>query len=196
MSSTGTSPRAQLIEELRDYCEQIENIKEDAQELTAPLTDPQFNWRPAAAKWSISECLAHLNAVNGADLSDLRAEITRARQSGLTSNGPFRYGFLSRKFIAYTEPPPKLRVPAPKQYLPQPNLSKDAVVPDFLSIHDTLLELIRDSNGLDLARVKVSTPISKAIKFSLGQRFGLLTAHDRRHLWQAWQVRKNPGFPV
>jgi len=39
MSSTGASPRTQLIEELRDYCEQIENIKDDAQELTATLSD-------------------------------------------------------------------------------------------------------------------------------------------------------------
>ena len=196
MSSTGTSPQSQLIEELRDYCEQIESIKEDAQEISAPLTDPQFNWRPAAGKWSISECLAHLNAVNGIDLPELRAEIVRARQNGVTGSGPFRYGFLSRKFIAYMEPPPKLRVPAPKQYRPQPNLSKDKVVPEFLSIHDILIQLIRDANGLDLARVKVPSPMSKAIKFSLGQRFALLTAHDRRHLWQAWQVRKNPGFPV
>jgi hypothetical protein len=196
MSSTGTSPKSQLIEELRDYCEQIENIKEDAQEITAPLNDQQFNWRPAAGKWSISECLAHLNTVNGADLPGLRAEIVRARQNGLTAKGPFRYGFLSRKFAAYMEPPPKIRVPAPKQYRPQPNLSKDQVVPEFLSIHDTLLDLIRDSNGLDLARVKVSTPISNVIKFSLGQCFALITAHDRRHLWQAWQVRKNSNFPV
>lgn len=53
MSSTGTSPKSQLIEELRDYCEQIANIKEDAQEITAPLNDQQFNWRPAVGKWSI-----------------------------------------------------------------------------------------------------------------------------------------------
>ena len=44
-----------MLEELRDYYEQIENIKEDASELTAPLTDEQYNWRPSPKKWSISE---------------------------------------------------------------------------------------------------------------------------------------------
>ena len=196
MSSTGTSPKSHLIEELRDYCEQIESITEDAQELTATLTDAQFNWRPVPGKWSISECLVHLNVVDSADLPGLRDAVAKAREAGLTGAGPFRYGFFSRKFVALTEPPVKLRVPAPKQYRPQPDLSKEKVVPEFLSIHDSILELIRDSNGLDLARVKVTVPFSKRIKFSLGQRFALLTAHDRRHLWQAWQVRKHPEFPV
>ena len=196
MSSTGASPKSQLIEELRDYCEQIENIQEDAQELTATLSDRQFNWRPAPGKWSISECLAHLNVVNGAYLSPIRDLIQGGRQAGLTASGPFRYGFFSRKFNALVEPPVKFRVPAPKQYLPPPDLSKDRVVPDFLSMHDAITELVVQSNGLDLARVKVPVPFSKRVKFSLGQGFALITAHDRRHLWQAWQVRRHPNFPL
>lgn len=196
MSSTGTSPKSRLIEELRDYCEQIQSITEDAQELTALLNDSQFNWRPAPRKWSISECLAHLNVVNDTDLPAMRDAVAGARQSGLTGTGPFRYGFFSRKFVEMVEPPPKLRVPAPKMYLPPPNLSKDKVVPEFLAIHNAILELIQDSNGLDLARIKVSVPFSRRVKFSLGKRIALITAHDRRHLWQAWQVRKHPEFPI
>ena len=68
MPESGTSPKLVLVEELRDYYEQIENIQEDAQELTAPLDDTQFNWRPSAKHWSISECLAHLNVVDRLDL--------------------------------------------------------------------------------------------------------------------------------
>jgi hypothetical protein len=30
----------------------------------------------------------------------------------------------------------------------------------------------------------------------LGPCFAFLAAHERRHLWQAWQVRKDPGFPA
>jgi hypothetical protein len=69
------------------------------------------------------------------------------------------------------------------------------VVPAFIAIHDQLLELILKSNGLDLARIKVGTLFPR-VKFSLGQRFALLAAHDRRHLRQGWEVRRQPNFPV
>jgi len=195
MSSAGSSPQPQLIEELRDYRDQIENIKEDAQELTAALTNQQFNWRQGPGHWSISECLSHLNTFNSLGVPAFRDAIDRGRQAGLFGHGPFRYGFFSRKFVALTEPPVKIRVKSPKQFVPPPDQPKEQVVPEFLSIHDHLLELIRDANGLDLARVKVPAPFSNSVKFSLGQRFAQLAAHDRRHLWQAWRVRKHPGFP-
>ena len=193
--SPATTPKQNLVEELRDYYEQLENIQEDVLELTAPLSDAQLNWRPSSKQWSISECLVHLNLTDSLDLPMLADEIERARAAGLTATGPFRYGFLSRKFVRWTEPPPKLRIKAPKLYVPQAGQPKEKVVSEFVSIRGRLMELLVKSNGLDLARIKVATPIPR-IKFSLGQRFALITAHDRRHLWQAWQVRKHPNFPV
>jgi hypothetical protein len=32
--------------------------------------------------------------------------------------------------------------------------------------------------------------------WSLTGTFAILIAHQRRHVWQARQVRKNPAFPV
>src|SRR5216684_4017634 len=76
-----------LVEELRDYYEQLENIKEDALELTAPLEDTQFNWRPSPKRWYISECLCHLNLANGLDVPMLTEEIERGRAAGWTAKG-------------------------------------------------------------------------------------------------------------
>jgi len=184
-----------LVEELRDYYEQLENIKEDALELTAPLDDTQFNWRPSLQKWSISECLCHLNVADGLDVPQLTKEIERGRAAGLTGSGPFRYGFISRAFVRFMEPPANFKTKAPKVYRPTSGQPKDKVVAEFVSIHDRLLDLISKANGLDLARIKVPTAMPR-IKMSLGQRFALLTAHDRRHLRQGWDVRKHPNFPV
>jgi len=119
----------------------------------------------------------------------------RGRAAGMTGHGPFRYGFISRWFVGFMDAPPKFRVKAPKIYAPAPGLLKDRVVPEFLAIHQRMLELLTKANGLDLARIKVPSPAGP-FKMSLGQRLALLAAHDRRHLWQAWQVRKNRGFPI
>ena len=184
-----------LIEELRDCLEQIENVKEDVLELTGPLNDSQFNWRPSPGQWSISECLAHLNVVDRLDVPFIRDAIEAGRTAGLTGKGPFRYGFLSRRFVRFSEPPVKLRTKAPKVYVPPSNQPKEMVVTEFTAIHDQLLELVSKSNGLDLARIKVGS-LFPYVKFSLGQRFALLAAHDRRHLRQAWDVRRHLDFPV
>jgi hypothetical protein len=196
MPQAGTSQHPQLIEELRDYCDQLANIVEDADELVSPLTEAQFQWRPTRNKWSISECLAHLNVVNRTDQPMIVEAIERAKTDGILGNGPFRYGYLSRKFVRLTEPPVKIRMPAPKTYLPPIGEPKDKVLAEFLSIHARLIEIVRSANGIDLARVKVPTPISPRVRFSLGQCFALVTAHDRRHLWQAWRVRREPAFPT
>jgi hypothetical protein len=195
MSPPGTSVKQALIEELRDYYEQCENIKEDALELTAPLNDQQFNWRPSPTQWSISECLAHLNVVDGLDVPPIRDAIQGGRAAGLTGKGPFHYGFLSRSFVRFSEPPVKLKFRAPKVYRPLSDQPKDKVVSAFIAIHDQLLELILKANGLDLARIRVGSPFPY-VTFSLGQRFALLAAHDRRHLRQGWEVRRQSNFPV
>src|ERR1700683_1901140 len=127
MPESGTSPKLALVEELRDYYEQIENIAEDAQELTAPLDDAQFNWRPSRKQWSISECLAHLNVTAGRDLPVLAEAIERGRAAGLTGVAPFRYSAFSRWFVGFMDAPPKFRVRAPKIYSPPSGLPKDQV---------------------------------------------------------------------
>src|SRR5271163_1229294 len=136
MPASGASPQPDLLEELRDCYEQIENIKEDAGELTAALDDTQFNWRPSPKQWSISECLAHLNITYALALPALSCEVERGHAAGLTAAGPFRYGFFSRWFVGFMDAPPNFRISAPRAYLPPAGHLKDKVVPEFLSIHD------------------------------------------------------------
>jgi hypothetical protein len=102
---------------------------------------------------------------------------------------------MSRSFVRFSGPPVKLKFKAPKVYRPPANEPKEKVLAEFVAIHDQLLELISKSNGLDLARIKVGT-VFPYLKFSLGQRFALLAAHDRRHLRQAWDIRRQTNFPV
>jgi len=193
--STPAPSSPKLSEELKDYWDQLQNVKDDASELTAALTDAQFNWRPSPKHWSISECLSHLNVADGIDLEKVRGEIERAHAAGLYGKGPFRYSFFSRRFVKFMDAPPGLKVPAPRVYTPNSGEPKNKVVPEFIRIHDELLDLVARSNGLDLASIKIPAPAGP-FKFSLGQHFALIAAHDRRHLWQAWEVRKNGNFPL
>lgn len=171
-----------------------------AESLAAGLSHPQFNWRPAPASWSIGQCLSHLNVVNGQDLAPLRAAIADGKSRQLTGDGPFTYGFLSRKFIASMEPPAKRKFKAPKTYLPPEDSDPQTTLAEFRRISKDLRTLAQSTAGLHLARVKTRLPalpslLRALLKMPLGARLEAITAHDRRHLWQAEAVRNRPEFP-
>ena len=183
-----------VIDELGGLCAQIEAICKDALELAGPLDDAQFHWRPSPERWSIAQNLAHLNVVDGLDVPEIAKAIENGRTAGWTGTGPFAYGRLSRWFVRISEKPGRIKMRAPKVYLPPASEPRERVLSEFVSIHDRMAELVTQSDGLDLARIQVPSPFPW-VKFSLGQRFALLAAHDRRHLRQAWAVRKHASFP-
>jgi hypothetical protein len=170
-------------------------IRTDAGRLTTGISGEQFHWRPAAGQWSICKCLMHLNVVDGLDAELLARAVIEARAKGLTGGGPFRYGAISSWFIRWMEPPPRLKTKAPGVYVPPPLQPVEAVMDEFYRIHDRLTGLLPMADGLDLARIRVPTPVARFIRFSFTQRLRLIAAHDRRHLWQAWRVPAYPGFP-
>jgi hypothetical protein len=48
-----------------------------------------------------------------------------------------------------------------------------------------VLALVEQSVGLDLAARKVPSPASRYVKYNVYSAFRIVTAHERRHLWQA-----------
>jgi len=70
------------------------------------------------------------------------------------------------------------------------------VVPEFARVRDQLAERVHQSDGLDLARIGTISPVNRLMRLPLGAYFEFILAHDRRHLWQAGQVRTARGFGV
>ena len=63
------------------------------------------------------------------------------------------------------------------------------IVTEFMEWQDKLGATIRRADGLDLRRARGRSPALPLIKWSLGALFAITLAHERRHLWQARQVR-------
>ncbi|MDQ3252965.1 MAG: DinB family protein [Acidobacteriota bacterium] len=195
--SKTTHTGAPLVAELETYKEEFEANRRDVRELVAGLDDRRFNWRAAPGRWSVAECLAHLNVTGQVYLSAIDRGIRRARAENTSFNdGPFRHGLFGRLFIRAIEPPAKIKVKAPKLVTPLPEHLLAVTVPAFMSLHEQLIRRLHEANGLELVRIKIVSPVSKLFKFSLGQAFAITAAHERRHLWQARGVRNDPNFPL
>jgi hypothetical protein len=184
-----------LEAQLESLCRQFEAIRKDADDLVAALDDQQLRWRPAPGVWSMIDCFAHLNVVNRLDLNPFFNIIRKGKAGNVTAVGPFQWKAWERWFIYTVEPPFRMKVKAPKVYVPPPDPEIKETLLEFQQIHNDLDYLLRDADGLDLRKLQVISPVSKWIKMSLGARFDLMAAHDRRHLWQARQVRERTDFP-
>jgi hypothetical protein len=175
--------------QLIEYHQQFEKVAAEALDLTQGLTEARFNWRPAPEQWSIEECLAHLILVGTPEVKALEAAIENARARGLTAKGPFRYGAIDRLVINLTRPPVRRKFRAPRRFQPLREQPLTGVVPTFRHLQSQLAILCERADGLDLARVKVATPISRFFRMSLGGMLEQIAAHERRHLDQARRVR-------
>lgn len=189
--SASRTPAAEL-QLLRD---ELQQVVADAAALTASLTDRQFAWKPAADAWSIGECLSHLNATARHCLPKLDEAIARGIRDGRYADGPFRYGWLDRFVVHAIEPPSCWHFGSPRAFLPEPDESRHDVLAAFRGFQDQLVDRLRRADGLDLVRVRVTSPVASWRRFSLGAAFAAIAAHERRHLWQARRVAALPEFP-
>ncbi len=184
-----------LFPELRELYDQFDRIREDAERLAQTLSEGQANWRPGPGRWSVAECLAHLNETADCYLAAIDRGLDRGEARNLTGKGPFRYRWFGRWFVRQLEPPPKRAFKAPAMFAPRSDLGLADVAQRFLAAQAHLQARLLRANGLHLARIKVTSPVSRWIRFELGQCFNVVASHERRHLWQAHQVVESPGFP-
>ncbi len=162
-----------------------------AREVTLDLSAGQLNWRPAENAWSVAECIAHLNTTNEKYCLSIEKAIAEARRRGWTAASEPKLGFIERRLLASIDLPVKRRFKAPKTLAPPSKaFDRDELLARWASSHERLIELSGESEGLDLKRARVTSPASSFLKFSLLWAFLAIPAHDRRHLWQIAQIRK------
>ncbi len=180
---------------LDEYIAALERIGRDVAGLVEELSDVQLNWRPGEGRWSISENIAHLTATGNVYLPPLDAAIERGFERAMFGGRDFQPTGLGRWFITQMEPPPRRRLRTSRKVLPQRVEGAAALCAGFDAMHAEMIDRLRRSRGLDLARVKVRSPLLPILRFTLGAAFGIIVAHERRHLWQARQVRQELRFP-
>lgn len=183
-------------EELLMFAPQLRAIREDAESLVKGVTKEQFNWQPDPSRWSIAQCLQHLVTYADELIAVQRNAIEQARIRDWRSDGPYRHGRLFRFVAEGMEPPPKRRYRTSKAFWPKGDYEPGQMLTEFLLRQDRFSDVIRRAHGLDLGRIRFSVPGIPVVRASLGQSFTYALAHERRHLWQARQVKAEASFPA
>jgi len=174
-----------------DRCaKEINEARHRAEALVLGLTPEQITLQPEAGKWSVAECVLHLNVTASVMQRLMGKAIAQAKHDNKVGTGPFRVGAKGRLLIWIAEPPPKFRMPAPPHLRP-PARTDDPLklLPDFLKAQDEWERLVRESAGLDLAKIKVGKRFSP-FRARFAAAIPWMMAHQRRHLLQAENVKR------
>lgn len=175
--------------EVSQSLQALEAIEADLRQLIANLTECQFQAPPLTGGWSIGHCIEHLTLTGNGFLGEWDAALQSAARQGLRSDGPFPYSFWQRSILRFAEPPYGIKVKTTRPFAPCTRRPMDLTLRRFQKMHYEMAHRLESSRGLDADRIKVRSPFLSWISYSLGMSFDLALAHERRHLWQAWQVR-------
>ena len=169
-----------------------EAIEHDARLVVAGLSDALGTWRVAPDTWTVAECLDHLATGNRVYLDGMRPAAERAAADGRARRGPARPGLLGGWFARSLEPParPLFKTKAPRQIRPRVSPPLSDASGAFLASHDDVRAFLRQFAAIDLAGITFPNPFIGGVRFSLATGLHVLAAHERRHLWQAWNVRR------
>jgi hypothetical protein len=189
-----TPGRPTLAPEIDEFRNQFEQLTAQADALTDPLSDEQFLWRPSQDSWSIAECLDHLNATARVYLPALDEGISEAIRRGVYGEGPFKYNWLGRLSVHFSDM--RVRLKTPDDMQPGAGRKRREILSAFRAYQVQYIDRLRQANGVDLARARVRMPVTGWFRIPLGSGFAIMIAHSRRHLEQARRVTEAEHFPA
>ena len=165
-------------------------IEDDLTHLTASLTEAEFHAPTRSGGWSVAYCVEHLVLTGQSLLPLWDATLKLAVEQKRYSQGPFPYPWWQRGILRLVQPPYRLKTKTLRTFTPCSRRTTEEELRRFLRMHKQLAGRIETSRGIDALGISVQSPIASWIQYPLGFSFDFALAHERRHLWQAWQVRR------
>ena len=147
-----------------------------------------FTVRPSLTQWSASECLAHLSISTELFLPVLRKSIDEAHARGLKAKTPPKMDILGRILRWFLEPPVRTRVKTTPAFVPKSARAKSESLAEFNGLQRELVTLLHASQDVPLQKMKIVSPFDRRVRYNVLSAFFIITAHQRRHLWQAEQA--------
>lgn len=150
------------------------------------LDSDVFNWKPEPSKWSVAQCIDHLNATNRSYLPALEA-VARQPDYRNPTGIPMLSRFAGQYLVSSMNPDKakKTKMPAPKAFQPAQSALPFSVIEEFAQLNEQLKTLVTELGKLDGHNTIVASPAAWFIHFRLEGLLDLIAWHGNRHLAQA-----------
>src|SRR5512147_2204452 len=164
---------------------ELESAHGRLRELRRTMPRRAWDWRPAPGRWSAAECVAHLNLSSAAILPILREALREARGRREQASPRYRRDPLGWLLCKVVSPVGGLKMRAAPEFVPSEAGDIDDLLDEFERLQASLLECVREAEGLPIDRVTLVSPFDARLTYNLYSALTLIPRHQHRHLVQA-----------
>jgi hypothetical protein len=157
------------------------------------LSDSQFNWHSQQEKWSIGQCIQHINMIS----RHWHKQFEKVLKGGIKSenNTEYNSGFLGKYILKVITPVATKKFKTPNLFQPHFLVNGKVAMDDFLDFQKRFVDLAEKLRNYDLEKNKLDSTIYPIIQIKLGDAFEINSRHTTRHLNQALNVMHEKNFP-
>ncbi len=169
----------ELITDLIERTKEVMNAAEGFKDLGLNI----LNWKENPEKWSVLECLEHLNLYGDFYIPEMDKRMAASSKAPAEK---FKTGLLGNYFAKSMLPREKLNTMKTfKDKNPAGSLLGIETLDRFLNQQKQILELLQKARNANLNKVKTGITISNIIKLKIGDTFRVVIYHNQRHIVQA-----------
>jgi hypothetical protein len=174
---------------------EIDAVSRDAEATFGGLNAVQLNWKPAPSQWSVAQCFDHLIRINGLMLDGIVRALDPVTPRALAQRVPGLPRVFGRVMIRSLSPTATRKLPAPASARPSTSDLGGDIIGRFVETQVAMRERLRSFEHRALAGTIMVSPFTSVIAYSILDACRIIVAHERRHVEQARQVTRTPGFP-
>ena len=161
--------------------------------LVDTMDDAAWRAKPAQGRWSVAECVEHLNLTSRAYVPLLKEALRDGRARGQTNPSPSsRLDIVGWMLVRTLEPPVKRRrgMKTTDPFIPPTIAPRGKAVAEYEELQRRLIALLTEAEGLSISKIKARSAFNAKLRYSVYSSFRVIATHQRRHLWQAEQARE------
>jgi hypothetical protein len=176
--------------QLQEVADEFMGAQARLHDLLASVPGSRWHLRPDPARWSMAECVEHLNLTGQAYVPLLKTALEGWRTRETPEAAPRRYrrdpvGWLMWRMAG---PPVRHRVKTTSQFIPGSERPLPELIGEFDRLQQEQLRCVLDADGLPLGRIWIRSPFDSRIRYNVYSCLTILPQHQQRHIWQAEQV--------
>jgi len=180
--------------QLSSVLDQFEAAQARLHELADHLPDARWAERADPARWSVAECVAHLNLTSRACLPLLREALEDVAQRDEPPPARYRRDRVGWILSLLMGPVPRigsLRIGAVKTlpaFVPGGDMPRTQLLSEFDRLQKEQSEFVRAADGHPIHLVWVTSPFAERLRYNVYSTFVILPKHQLRHVVQAERV--------
>lgn len=174
---------------INNLIKDVENIVLIVENEFKELTINQLNQKENVDKWSVLECIEHLNRYHAYYNTAIKEGLLAAKAN--TADKPYKNGWFGKMSIDMMSPDNLKKQKAIAKFNPVGSqLTKDTLT-QFLIYQQELLDLLALAKCKNINQRKVPVEFFKLMKMKIGDALAFVVTHEQRHILQAQNVIQN-----